>query len=314
LSGIRSERVADQGTVAGVVRSHALPEWWRKEPIVRRGFLSAPDDGIERFFEWCREPAIARLYILTEQQKAGSAHAGELPSPEIVPKLYRQAAAKSEKLTILLNRVERVTQFGEELRETLPPGPNWRNDDVVATLSTPGSGIGFHAGHEDGYVVQLAGSRHWRVWHPDVLSDDYRWFLLGRGEDEYAVVQERPQGEPLLDVRLEPGDIMYLPALFPHEGITIGESVSASVAWRGFSPYSLLRRFAGAEITGALDRAAEAAPSAFFGLLPDPEAGDVVPDCLTDAIEAAVDLTALGIDPAELTRRLRSRIDTNDYL
>jgi 50S ribosomal protein L16 3-hydroxylase len=291
-----------------------LPEWWRSRPVVMRGSVSVPADGVEQFYEWCKEPALARLYILTEQEKPGSAHAGELPSPELVPQLYLQAVAKSEQLTILLNRVERVTPYAEELRASLPAGPDWRKDDVVTTLSSPRSGIGFHAGHEDGYVIQLAGSRHWRVWSPDVISDDYRWFLLGRGDDEYAVVPKRPSVDPLLEVQLKPGDVMYLPAMFPHEGVTVDESVSASVAWRGFGPYSLLRRYAGAEIGDILDRTAKLDPQRFFSLLRDPEAGDVVPDYLVQLVDAATGLQELGVEPEELKRRLRSRLESVGHI
>ena len=251
---------------------------------------------------------MVRLYQRREAMKAGSAVAVHLPTPELAPRVFEQAAAHGEDVTVLINHVERVAEeFCDQVRAQLPAGPAWRSDDVVSTLSAPQSGIGFHAGHEDGFVVQLAGSRRWRVWHRCVLKSNYLRFLLGEGLNEYEVVPERPESAPLIDTELRPGDILYIPAEFPHEGITLEESISMSIAWRGFSPFTLIRRYYGTEVLSEMEQRAKVNMH-YFDLLPDPppELSDI-PSYLVARVCERVDIAEIGLNEKALCARIERR-------
>lgn len=62
-------------------------------------------------------------------------------------------------------------------------------------------------------VVQLEGTKKWKVWDQHIkkpnLSMSKRVF-------------EKDLGEPLFEATLEPGDILYLPAGFPHSAQSLG--------------------------------------------------------------------------------------------
>lgn len=285
---------------------------WRTHPAVRRAQLFDLAVTRSTFDGWCTPPVTVRLYQRREAEKAGSAVAVLLPDPTMAPRVFDGARFSGEDVTVLINGVEKVdeTTVGE-IGSCLLSGPDWRLDDAVSTLSSAGSGIGFHAGHEDGFIVQLAGKRRWRVWHRDVLDDTYLHFLLGKGNNEYEVVPERPNSRPLIDTTLEPGDALYIPAMFPHEGITLEESISFSFAWRGFSPFTLLRRYFGSEILESLESAA-ATNTNYFAMLPDPPLPDVsIPDFLTASVAALVDVSQeLGLSLDELRSRLRWRLSS----
>ena len=78
----------------------------------------------------------------------------------------------------------------------------------------------------------------------------------------------RPAAEPLIDCVLQAGDVLYSPALFPHEGETILESVSLSLAWQGVSPYDILAGMKGPGALRNLDDQDDSAAS-LFTLIPD---------------------------------------------
>ncbi len=282
---------------------------WRRWPVVLQ--RAVPEQLVDegRYRSWCRVPVETRLYQLRENDKAGSAIALDLPEPEYAPVIFDRARQTGDEVTVLLNGVEKVEpDFLARVKGLLPAGPDWRSDDLVSTWSTVNSGIGFHAGHEDGYVVQCQGARRWRVWDKTTLSGAYLRFLMGEGTDEYAVVPERPtKTAPIIDVTLEPGDALYIPANFPHEGVTTRESISLSVAWRGFSAFTLLRRFYGNDVLSSMTELARVDRNWFELLADPPVAADVVAHLVAEAA-AVVDLDALGVTGPELRRRMTKRL------
>jgi lysine-specific demethylase/histidyl-hydroxylase NO66 len=79
--------------------------------------------------------------------------------------------------------------------------------------ATPASAQGFAVHHDthDVFVLQVAGTKRWRIYAPlvELPLKDQRWSPeLG------------DPGEPVSDVTLGPGDTLYLPRGWPHEAIT----------------------------------------------------------------------------------------------
>lgn len=86
--------------------------------------------------------------------------------------------------------------------------------EAVAFLTPAGQqGTGAHSDPSDVYVIQLAGTKRWRVWPTPGTRRV--------GEDRAYVVAEMP--EPVLDVSLRPGDVLYLPYGTPHVAVAEGE-------------------------------------------------------------------------------------------
>jgi 50S ribosomal protein L16 3-hydroxylase len=249
-----------------------LTKAWRKRPLlfkklIKQSVLSKCNRA--RFVSWCASPSSARIYLRSEDNRSGSAQAWVVPQPEDAPRIFDELSDEGYAPTLLLNRVEYVDPEIVALRADFGIGLEWRHDDVVATLSLPQSGIGYHAGHEDGFIVQLVGSRNWRVWPPSCLPVRYRRSLLDDPWARRSRTPPRPEVPPVLDCRLEAGDVLYIPALHGHEGITKHLSISLSVAWRGLSCYRMLER-----LLGKFDKQAMSAirrqPKLFFRLLNDP--------------------------------------------
>ena len=72
-------------------------------------------------------------------------------------------------------------------------------------------GLDVHFDYHDVFVVQLEGTKRWRVWAPTERSRDP---IGGKHAVPRPTLEEL--GEPILDLVLEPGDVLYLPRGHPH--------------------------------------------------------------------------------------------------
>ena len=91
---------------------------------------------------------------------------------------------------------------------------------VNAYLSPPAAqGLDLHFDYHDVIVVQLAGSKRWRVWEP--LERTQR--PMRRGTRIAAPTLEE-LAAPLVDDTLRPGDCLAVPRGFPHAAETIAEA------------------------------------------------------------------------------------------
>lgn len=100
--------------------------------------------------------------------------------------------------------------------------PRWRFDDVMVSFAAPGGGVGPHIDLYDVFICQGSGSRHWRVGDKGPHK-------------EYAAHPALLHTEPyeaIIDIELQTGDILYLPPGFPHDGISLENSMSFSVGYR----------------------------------------------------------------------------------
>jgi len=73
-------------------------------------------------------------------------------------------------------------------------------------------------------VVQTQGRKRWRVYSPPncAVKLNADPFCRGKGEDELSVPMLSDEGsELLLDVTLVPGDVLFVPARFPHTTDTL---------------------------------------------------------------------------------------------
>jgi len=90
----------------------------------------------------------------------------------------------------------------------------------VNAYVTPAQARGFsdHYDVHDVFVLQVQGEKHWTIRapvHPSPLRDQ-PW------TDRRPAVEAAALGEPLLDVVLRPGDVLYLPRGFLHAATALG--------------------------------------------------------------------------------------------
>jgi len=113
--------------------------------------------------------------------------------------------------------------------------PNWRIDDVMVSVAADDSGVGAHFDHYDVFLIQGAGRRRWRVGAQCDASaallphDDLRLLAEFAATDEWV---------------LEPGDILYVPPGFAHEGVAVGDDcMTYSIGFRAPSRSELMAHY-----------------------------------------------------------------------
>ncbi len=81
-----------------------------------------------------------------------------------------------------------------------------------------------HTDKQDVVVIQTQGRKRWRVYSPpdSTMKHNTDPFCRGKGDDKLSVSMLSDEAsELLLDVTLLPGDVLYLPARFPHTTDTL---------------------------------------------------------------------------------------------
>ncbi|OIN02133.1 cupin [Idiomarina sp. MD25a] len=101
--------------------------------------------------------------------------------------------------------------------------PEWRIDDVMVSFSVEGGGVGPHVDEYDVFIVQGAGRRHWRVGARQSTTPTYPCEDLKQIKESFDAV---------IDEVLEPGDVLYIPAGCPHDGIALEPCLNYSVGFR----------------------------------------------------------------------------------
>jgi ribosomal protein L16 Arg81 hydroxylase len=78
----------------------------------------------------------------------------------------------------------------------------------VCAIVTTGSGraLSLHYDAKDLIIMQVEGSKRWRIYGPPVANP-----VIGMANET------PPEGGPLFDTVLQPGDIAFMPAGYWHE-------------------------------------------------------------------------------------------------
>lgn len=96
--------------------------------------------------------------------------------------------------------------------------------DAVQTRTV--SGIGSHFDHSDNFVLQQEGRKTWRLSPPDRLPEGARARRM-LGDKSVGAAPIDP--DSAIEFVLEPGDLLYLPLFWIHEGVSDGPSLSLSL-------------------------------------------------------------------------------------
>ncbi len=198
-----------------------LKEYWQKKPVViRQGFLNFQDPI-------CADE-IAGLAGEEQVESRLVYKKGEQWQAEFGP--FDDFARLGDKDWSLI--VQALDHWSEDAAKMIEPFrfiPHWRLDDLMVSFATPGGGVGPHIDLYDVFICQGSGKRQWRVGE----KGEHREFAAHE-----SLLHVDPF-EPIIDVELLPGDILYIPPGFPHDGVTIENSLSFSVGFRTNSTNAL---------------------------------------------------------------------------
>eukprot|EP01084_Bolivina_argentea_P291070 500196_1 len=76
-----------------------------------------------------------------------------------------------------------------------------------------------HTDRQDTFIIQISGHKQWKIWKPKIKLAYFRQ-QRGKDDDEYYSPPNDlgiQWNDTLIDVILNPGDILYVPRAFPHQ-------------------------------------------------------------------------------------------------
>lgn len=136
--------------------------------------------------------------------------------------------------TLLVQAVNEHYPPAREIINAFQWMPSWRLDDLMVSFSTPQGGVGPHIDQYDVFIIQGDGKRRWQVGAKGNYQE----------RTPHPDLKQIEAFEPIIDEVLECGDVIYIPAGFPHEGTAITPSLNYSVGFRAPSQAELLSSLA----------------------------------------------------------------------
>jgi ribosomal protein L16 Arg81 hydroxylase len=283
-------------------------EYWGEQPLLSRaGELAGPDgftdllspDAVDELLSrrGLRTPFLRvakQGTVLPAAGFTGSGGAGAEVGDQVIDDKIMQLYADGATLVLQgLHRiwpplVEFAHRLGAELNQPL---------QVNAYLTPAGNrGFATHYDTHDVFVLQVDGTKRWRI-HEPVLPDPLERQAWGGRKEEVSATAEGPAA---LDVVLAPGDALYLPRGWLHSAEAQGErSLHITVGVRALTRYALVEELLGLAVQDQRLRA-----TLPFGMdVGDPD--QVVAE-LTATVAALRDWLHTA-DPAAVADRLRDR-------
>ncbi|MES1161443.1 MAG: cupin domain-containing protein, partial [Rhizobacter sp.] len=188
---------------------------WQKKPLLVRQALPMTSSFVGRaelFALAAREGVESRL--VTHRAGRWSLRHGPLPRRALPPLAQRE-------WTLLVQGLDLHLDSARALLERFRFVPDARLDDVMVSYASDGGGVGPHVDSYDVFLLQIHGVRRWRIGRVKrpQLQPGVPLKILGNfvAQDEW---------------RLEPGDMLYLPPGWAHDGVAEGECMTASIGFR----------------------------------------------------------------------------------
>lgn len=201
--------------LGGLTPAQFMRRHWQKKPLLVRQAIpnfSAPVQRSELFALAAQESVESRLVqrvkgVWTLRQGPFARRA--LPS------------LQQPDWTLLVQGVDLHNDVIHALMQQFRFVPDARLDDLMISYASPNGGVGPHFDSYDVFLLQAHGQRRWRIGRQKdlALRDDIPLKVLANFEPEEEFV-------------LEPGDMLYLPPRYAHDGIAQGECMTYSIGFR----------------------------------------------------------------------------------
>jgi len=202
--------------LGGISPEKFMRTYWHKKPLLIRQAIPGfkPLLGRAQLLALAGEEGVEARLI--EQLGEGQWKLSHGPFPRRkLPSLAQPG------WTALVQGVDLHVQSAHALLQQFRFVPDARMDDLMVSFATDQGGVGPHFDHYDVFLLQAHGRRRWRIGRQKdfTLQADVPLKILSHFEPEEEFV-------------LEPGDMLYLPPKWAHDGVAQGECMTYSIGFR----------------------------------------------------------------------------------
>ena len=201
--------------LGGITPAQFMRRYWQKKPLLVRQAIPSFVPPVAR----------AELFALASQEGVESRLVQQVNDVWKVQHgpMARRALPPLQRpdWTLLVQGVDLHHDATHALMQQFRFVPDARLDDLMISYASNGGGVGPHFDSYDVFLLQAQGHRRWRIGQQkdQTLRDDVPMKILSHFEPEEEYV-------------LEPGDMLYLPPGWAHDGVAEGECMTYSVGFR----------------------------------------------------------------------------------
>jgi 50S ribosomal protein L16 3-hydroxylase len=216
----------EEAPLGGLSPQVFLRRHWQKRPLLVRRALPGFRGVIGKsalFALAARDDVESRLVERVKDRAGRGGERWTVTHGPLKKSSMRKAGARN--WTLLVNGVNCYHEAAEALLRRFAFIPQARIDDVMVSYAAPGGGVGPHFDSYDVILVQGAGRRRWRLASP---RPKRRPFPLVPDAPLKLIAGFRAEEELLL----EPGDLLYLPPGWGHDGVALEHCFTCSIGFR----------------------------------------------------------------------------------
>jgi 50S ribosomal protein L16 3-hydroxylase len=200
--------------LGNITPAQFLRDYWQKKPLLIRQAIPnfKPLLKFDQLAELARQNHVESRLITQAGGQGWNLQHG--PLAELPPRTQRE-------WTMLVQGVNLVDARADALLRQFRFVPDVRLDDLMISYATDGGGVGPHVDSYDVFLLQAHGKRRWRISAQEDRS-------LVDGLPLKILANFAPEQEYVL----EPGDMLYLPPQYSHDGVAEGECMTYSIGFR----------------------------------------------------------------------------------
>ncbi len=188
--------------LGGISPEQFMAQYWQKKPLLIRAAVPNFKPLVSEDQLWslaANEEVESRLI----QKTAKNWKLTQGPVPESI-------SSKKKDWTLLVQGVDLHVPAVHELLAAFRFVPDARLDDLMISLAGAGGGVGPHFDSYDVFLLQAAGRRQWKI----------------SAQKDLTLVEDVPlkilqNFKPTQEWILEPGDMLYLPPRYAHDGVAL---------------------------------------------------------------------------------------------
>lgn len=202
--------------LGGLSPRQFMARHWQKKPLLIRQAVTDLGGWPQRqsLFALAAQPEVESRLI--EQTPKGWRLRHGPFAPRALPPLKRPG------WTLLVQGVDLHDDTAHRLLQAFRFVPEARLDDLMVSWASEGGGVGPHFDSYDVFLLQASGRRRWRIGRErdTRLQPDVPLKILQHFEPEEEWV-------------LEPGDMLYLPPRWAHDGVALDSGcMTCSIGFR----------------------------------------------------------------------------------